>query len=189
MENQTDILVDDSESVEQPSDSVNTKKGFLFIEEIFNRFRFRKFYFFALLFTICMMLSRFIIENDTYWLVNTGKYILEHGFPATEPFTIHQGLDFSIQQWLTSVIFYFLFNLGGDILLAIFDLFIYMSICIITYKICMNLSSNNKLVSNYISVFICLYLSFFISPRPQILSFLVFALEILILELYITKIK
>ncbi len=189
MENQNEPISDNLESSEQDSDTVNTKKRSMIFEQLFNRFKFRKFYFFSLLFLLCITLSRFIIENDTYWLVNTGKYILSHGFPTTEPFTMHTGLEFSIQQWLTSVIFYFLFNLGGDFLLAIFDLCIYMLICVTLYKISMILSSNNRLVSYYISIFACLYLSLFIAPRPQILSFLVFALEILVLELYINKHK
>ena len=49
-------------------------------------------------------------DNDFWFLINTGRYILNHGFPVIEPFTIHQGLSFVVQQWLTDVIFFFIYD-------------------------------------------------------------------------------
>ena len=30
-----------------------------------------------------------IIDNDFWFLINQGRYIIENGFPTVEPFTIH----------------------------------------------------------------------------------------------------
>ena len=40
-----------------------------------------------------------IIDNDFWFLINQGRYIIENGFPTVEPFTIHNNLSFIIQQW------------------------------------------------------------------------------------------
>ena len=48
------------------------------------------------------------LDNDFWFLTNTGKYIINNGFPTIEPFTIHKNFDFIVQQWLTDVIFYYI---------------------------------------------------------------------------------
>ena len=52
----------------------------------------------------------FKLNNDFWFLINTGKYIINNGIPHTEPFTIHSNLSFVAQQWLTDVIFYLIYN-------------------------------------------------------------------------------
>ena len=52
--------------------------------------------------------------NDIWFLLNHGKYVLNNGFPSIEPFTIHEGLDFVMQQHLAATIFYEVYHwLGG----------------------------------------------------------------------------
>ena len=50
-------------------------------------------------------ISPLFVEHDTWFLLNTGKYILQNGFPTVEPFTIHQDLAFTVPQWLSAVSF------------------------------------------------------------------------------------
>ena len=45
------------------------------------------------------------LNNDLWFLLASGKYVLERGIPHIEPLTLHEGLSFVVQQWLTSVIF------------------------------------------------------------------------------------
>lgn len=51
--------------------------------------------------------------NDTWFLLNHGRYILNNGFPSIEPFTIHNNFSFIMQQWLSSVIFYLSYSILG----------------------------------------------------------------------------
>ena len=51
-------------------------------------------------------LTKFKLNNDFWFLINTGKEILKNGFINVEPFTIHSGFAFVPQQWLTDVVFY-----------------------------------------------------------------------------------
>lgn len=45
-------------------------------------------------------------DNDLYFLANTGKYILQNGFPHINPFCITQGLNIVIQNWMCCVLVY-----------------------------------------------------------------------------------
>ena len=58
-----------------------------------------------LLFVLSYLRS-FSLDNDFWFIINTGKTILEKGFIKIEPFTIHEGFKFIPHQWLTSVLFY-----------------------------------------------------------------------------------
>ena len=33
-------------------------------------------------------------------MIATGKYIIEHGIPETNPFLVMDGMDIAIQNWL-----------------------------------------------------------------------------------------
>ena len=55
----------------------------------------------------------FKIDNDFWFLIKIGKTILEKGFITTELFTIHSNMTFIPQQWLTDIIFYFIYNKLG----------------------------------------------------------------------------
>ena len=51
------------------------------------------------------------LNNDTWFLLNSGRYVLQHGIPTIEPFTLHQNFGFVMQQWLTAVIFWVVYLL------------------------------------------------------------------------------
>lgn len=136
----------------------------------------------------CLMLYKPVFENDTYWLLNTGNYIMQHGFPVEEPFTIHQGLSFSIQQWLSAVIFYLIYDKLGIAVFYLSATVLHILITYIIYRIAI-IVSKNKAVSITIAVAASILLNFFIVLRPQIFSLAVFALEIYILESYIQSRK
>jgi len=130
-----------------------------------------------------------LFDNDTFTLLNTGKYIINHGFPHLEPFTIHNNLHFIIEQWLTSVIFYELYSHIGLIALYLLAIAIFYAIGLTIYLICIKTSENNKYLSFTIALFSCLFLSMFVVLRPQLFSLLIFVLEIFILECYVKDYK
>lgn len=68
-----------------------------------------------LIFTFLIVACLFDLDNDFWFLINTGKHILNNGFPRIEPFTIHSNLDFIVQQWLSCTLFYLIYNNFGTI--------------------------------------------------------------------------
>ncbi len=121
-----------------------------------------------LLFSLCpLLLYQPAFQNDTYWLINTGKYIVHNGFPYTEPFTIHQGLDFIVQQWLSTILFHESYQMGGVAGVHI----LIIGICAVTlfliYRLALALAGGNILIASYVTVFlgVCLCSSRCRDPR------------------------
>ena len=126
--------------------------------------------------------------NDIWFLLNHGEYVLNNGFPSIEPFTIHQGFSFVMQQWLSSVIFYLSYSLLGKYGLLILTLLVTGYIIFISYKLCMLLSDNRSSLSVLISTIVTTLLAAtFITSRPHIFTFAIIITEIYLLEKYIKE--
>ena len=88
--------------------------------------------------------TKFKLNNDFWFLINTGKYIINNGIPHIEPFTIHSNLLFVVQQWLTDIIFYFIYSKFNIYGMYIFTIVMELLIIYLMYKVCL-LISNNKI--------------------------------------------
>lgn len=131
---------------------------------------------------IMCALRKLTIEEDIWFLLNHGKYILENGFPTIEPFSMHQGFSFVMQQWLSSVIFYGMYHLFGEYGLFIIIETVVCLIIYITYKLAMKISNNRFSVSILISVLSTTLLTLQLVPRPQIFTFFNILLVLYIME-------
>ena len=77
-----------------------------------------------LYFLIPMILAVYTImlmDNDFYFLSSIGKYIINNGIPYYEPFSIHSGFHYVAQQWLSSIIIYFVHDVFGVVGITILD--------------------------------------------------------------------
>lgn len=51
-----------------------------------------------------MAMSRTVVENDVFWHLAIGRYVLEHGLPFTDPFGVGtDGLPWSPPEWLAEL--------------------------------------------------------------------------------------
>ena len=123
-------------------------------------------------------------DNDIWFLLGNGRYIIKHGIPHIDPFTIHEGLDYIMQQWLSSAIMWKIYSWFGKRGILFFVMIISVALIGIYYKIC-KLISNNKNVSLIITIIVFIPMFYFVVSRPQILTYLFLLIEILLLELYI----
>ena len=126
-------------------------------------------------------------ECDIWFLFSHGRYVLTHGFPHVDFLSLHQGLHFVMQQWLSSVIFYVIYKYFGMFGLYIFVWIFTIIILFLIYKLCM-LICNNMFISSVIAA-VCLSLIelAFITCRPIIFSLVIFILLIYLMELYRKK--
>ena len=53
---------------------------------------------FILLIACILLLFTTRFNNDGWFLLNSGRYVENYGIPHTEPFTIHEGFHFVMQQ-------------------------------------------------------------------------------------------
>lgn len=128
------------------------------------------------------------LDNDFWFLTNTGKYIINNGFPTIEPFTIHKNFDFIIQQWLTDVIFYYIHQYLGGWGIVFLTMILFIIILFITYKLCLLVSENRFNLSIILTVIIGTLLSMiYVRSRPQMFDYIILLLLLYQLELYIRK--
>lgn len=59
---------------------------------------------------LLLITSRF--NNDGWFLLNSGRYVENFGIPHTEPFTIHEGFHFVMQQWLFALGLWKIYEIG-----------------------------------------------------------------------------
>lgn len=53
-------------------------------------------------------------DSDSYFLINNGRYVIEHGWvPYVNPWNVTEGMGIIMQQWLCSVVNYFAFMVFG----------------------------------------------------------------------------
>ncbi len=125
-------------------------------------------------------------ENDIWFLLNHGKYVIEHGFPVIEPFSMHHGFSFVMQQWLSAVIFYLTYSVLGKYGLLLVVNIINLLILYFTYKLCILLTDNRKRLSIILTCITdVLLLTSFIIPRPQIFTYLLLIITLYIMEKFI----
>ena len=112
------------------------------------------------------------VDNDFYFLYNYGDYIINNGFPTTEPFTIHENFDFVMQQWGSSIIFYFIKNHFGNIGLITFVMIITFISTIILQKT-LYMINGNKILSCILTLPSTAGILMLFTTRPFIFSYLI----------------
>ncbi len=124
------------------------------------------------------------IDNDTWFILNCGRYVVETGIiPHIEFATMHEGLHYVMEQWLTAVIFWKIYNIFGADGLIFFAWLVGFILMFIYYKLCLYVSDGNKKISILLALAIAKPVTIeFIVTRPQILSTLILLIEIFLLE-------
>ena len=131
------------------------------------------------------VMENFVIDNDFWFTIAEGKYVLKNGFPHTVPFTIYNNLDFIYQSWGTGVIFYLIHKYFGLYGMLFFVTIVLIIITYFYYKLCMLVSNKNKMLSTIVTIItMSLLANTFITTRPQIFTYLNLILVLYIMELY-----
>lgn len=137
-----------------------------------------------LIFIPCILIHR-VLDNDVWFLLNSGRYVVNFGIPHIEPFTIHENMEFVMQQWLTSVIYWTAYKKFGETGIFIIIMVSFGLIIFLMYKIMMLISESNFLVSYSLTLFFSILAKFFMVSRPMAFTMLMITLEIFFLEYYI----
>lgn len=128
------------------------------------------------------------LQNDTFYTIRIGEHIQNNGIDGKDPFSWHENLDYTYPHWMYDYIMYGIFQLGGfeAIYISTCALSAILGICI--YKV------NNKLAKNKIFSFIltigAMYLlKGYIAARAQLVTFILFILEIYCIEKFLKSKK
>lgn len=136
-----------------------------------------------LMFLPCLLIRR-VLDNDTWFLLNSGRYVMEQGIPFIEPFSIHENLDFVLQQWLTDVIFWNIYDKFGENGLFLMVAICYAVIIYLMYRLTMKVSDGNFFVSFAITFLTSVLIYTYIVTRPTIFTLTLVMIELNVLESY-----
>lgn len=144
----------------------------------------------VLTFCICVLTLCFVVfikfdsNPDIFFMLKHGEYILTKGFTDIEPFTVHEGLSFSFEKWLTCVVTYFVYSKFGMTGLNVVSYLLLAINGIIVFKISNYVGNKQKIYPLIVTAF---YVLIFNHKRPQLVSNLLLLIEFYSLDRFIQE--
>ena len=135
---------------------------------------------------IVMLCAAFTVktfQNDTFYTVKVGESILEHGIDMKDHFSWHE-LDYTYPHWLFDVIIYKIHEFGGLNALYITNILVFIVIGISFYFICLK-QHKSYFLSLLFSILAVIMLARFVTMRAQLITYLLFLIEILFIEQFL----
>ena len=126
-------------------------------------------------------------DNDLWFLLAHGRYVLTQGFPHLEPFSLHQGLDFVMQQWLSGVLFQLIHEAAGLIGLALLAAFSAALSAWLFYRLAMGASKGDFLLSLLLTLLFSRMISPVMVTRPYLFTVPILLILLLCLEGWVRK--
>ena len=124
------------------------------------------------------------LQNDTFYTIKIGELILKNGIDMLDHFSFHTGLAYTYPHWLYDVFIYLINHLFGYTGLYISSIIIFIIILLIVFKI--NIKNTQNYPMSALGVFLCaLAISGFVTARAQLVSFLLFAIQIYFIESFL----
>lgn len=141
--------------------------------------------FFFIAVTIYFMIP--IMDPDFPWHIKTGEYIYQHKeIPKTDPFSIastgSSAEKFLLSQyWLAQVIFYLIFSTIGPLGIIILRSLVFAGIIAILW---FSMKESPPLLKACVLYFTATLFLVYLGDRPQLFTFLLSAIVVVILENY-----
>lgn len=130
-----------------------------------------------------LYLSFRFADTDLYYIIPTGRYILENGIPHENPFTATAGQGIVVQNWLYCALTAWIYNHLHSTGLWLFQLATILLMVAVIFVFFDFKKSDNKVM---IGVFTLMALAFFgyVNLRPEMFTFILIMTEIVCIERY-----
>lgn len=135
------------------------------------------------IFTIGIVLKSF--QNDTFFNISIGKYILENGIDMKEHFCwVDDDLDYTYSHWAFDIVIYLIYN-SFDFTGIYVSVIIFSVIISVTLFNLLSKRSKSPIVSFLVTLMSIYIVKECFTARSQIISFLCFIIEIYCIEKFI----
>ena len=142
-----------------------------------------------LIIIFCISISPITMQNDTYYTIAIGEYILENGIDMKDPFSWHENLPYTYPHWGYDVATYLVYSLGETIngetgaYIAIYlcTAILAAILGIVIFKVNKKISENT-MISFIITILAIYSIKAYIAARAQLVTFILFVLEIYFIE-------
>jgi len=122
-------------------------------------------------------------QSDTWWLIETGRLILEkHCLPTHDPYSFTSvASHWTVYQWLTEVLFGFAHSLDGLAGVALLGgMLLAVLWFVLMYRRMVRTDTNPMVAAVALALCVYSYFPDFASLRPQLISFVLFWLVMVI---------
>lgn len=130
----------------------------------------------------CFAVAPVGLQNDTFYTLKIGEYIIENGIAVgQDPFSWHENLEYAFPHWAYDVFMFLVYDFGGMA-------GVYLSTCILTsilgvlIFVAHTKINRNTLLAFFMALLSIYLLDSFVAARAQLVTFILFLLEILFLE-------
>ncbi len=123
------------------------------------------------------------LQNDTFYTIKIGEYVLENGITMQDPFSWHT-LSYTFPHWAYDVMIFLIYSVGGHLGVYISTIFFTAVLGIILYFL-NDKFTKNKPISFILTISALYLLKGFMAARAQVVTFILFALELLFIENYL----
>lgn len=141
---------------------------------------------------VCLLVIIFIrlfnsfshLDNDIWFILSSGRYVVHNWIPYYDPLTMHEGFVLIMQQWLTASIYYLIYRFAGIKVFSFILSLVSISGLYVLYKFSKYLT-NNKNISLLLMIFYTYFFATgFTTSRPQIITYLILTSELFLCEKY-----
>ena len=123
-------------------------------------------------------------QNDTFFNISIGKYILENGIDMQEHWAFTNGLTYTFSHWAFDIFTYIIYNLYNFVGIYIFTIFISILTYIILFY-CLTKRTKKPIIALVLTLFFSYFICDMLTARSQIISFVCFIIEIYCIEQFI----
>jgi len=124
------------------------------------------------------------LQNDTFYTIKIGEYIVQNGITMQEPFAWHENLEYTFPHWAYDVLIYSIYNIGGMTGIYISTIVFAAILGISMYFISVKLTKN-RIISMLLTLVTMYLLSPYICARAQLLTFILFIFTIYFIEKFL----
>ena len=137
-----------------------------------------------LIIIFCIAISPKTLQNDTFYTIKIGEYILENGITMQEPFAWHKNLEYTFPHWAYDVFIFLVYSLGGMTGIYISTIALASILGITMYYANVKLLKNNS-ISFILTIGTLYLLQPYICARAQLITFILFILTIYFIEKFL----
>lgn len=128
------------------------------------------------------------LQNDTFYTIKIGQYIMENGISQYDPFSWHQNLPYTFPHWAYDVGMACIYNIEGMFGIYLSTVGLTTILAVVWFLVNCKLTKN-KLSSFILTMALIYLMAPYIAARAQLLTFILFTLEVFFIERFLVSKK
>ena len=138
----------------------------------------------VLIIIFCAAITPKSLQNDTFYTIKIGEYILENGVTMQEPFAWHENLEYTYPHLAYDVVIYSIYDIGGMAGIYISTIVLASILGTVLYFVNVKLTKN-RIISFLLTIGTMYLMKPYICARAQLITFILFVLTIYFIEKFL----